>query len=130
MIVCDNNFHTPLGKGVWFDETNRGPSRTDRDGHTRALYFLILEKPGDIRSAQTATGETHLHFVFDCWDFSTVVFFQSIVDDVEKQKMREKDLQHRFGLAQIHLEAAFAAPKETADHPPVSTAPPPDAEWI
>ena len=30
---------------------------------------------------------------------------QSIGDDVDKQKSREKELQRRFGLAQIHLEA-------------------------
>ena len=30
---------------------------------------------------------------------------QSIGDDVDQQKSREKELQRRFGLAQIHLEA-------------------------
>ena len=72
-------------------------------------------------------------------------FFQSIVDDVEKQKMREKDLQHRFGLAQIHLEAAAAAtatastasapaaastqPEPTEDPSQPAPPPPADAEW-
>jgi len=33
---------------------------------------------------------------------------QSIVDDVDKQKQREKQLQRRFGLAQLHLETTAA----------------------
>ena len=34
---------------------------------------------------------------------------QSIMDDVEEQKRREKELQKRFGLAQLHLETVDAA---------------------
>merc|ERR1711962_1007548 len=44
-------------------------------------------------------------FLKDQETFAVPRRLQSIGDDVDKQKSREKELQRRFGLAQIHLEA-------------------------
>ena len=44
------------GQGVRTDQTDWGPPRADRDCHARAIHFLLLEEPGDLRCAKAATG--------------------------------------------------------------------------
>merc|ERR1711973_321439 len=80
-----------------------------RGYHARASG--LTKQIGDLQE-QIETARLELStftFLKNQETFAVPKRLQSIVDDVDKQKSREKELQHRFGLAQIHLEAAAAA---------------------